>query len=89
MSADEIWTCKDGRKLAVGEMGEEHVRNALRLMLRRQREAKEKLSSPTASALLKLLVLEMCVEKRRREMDEAALHESIMESVMEDRKWGS
>jgi len=38
MREDEIWTCRDGRKIPVGEMSEEHVRNALRMILRAQRE---------------------------------------------------
>jgi hypothetical protein len=35
---DEIWTTQDGRRIKVGDMTEEHVRNALRLVLRRIRE---------------------------------------------------
>lgn len=36
---DEIWTTRDGRNVAVGDMDENHVRNALRMVLRRRREA--------------------------------------------------
>jgi hypothetical protein len=35
---DEIWTCRDGRKIPVGEMFEDHVRNALRMILRKRRK---------------------------------------------------
>lgn len=38
---DEIWTTKDGQKIAVGDMDEGHVRNALRLMLRNKRKDRE------------------------------------------------
>lgn len=31
---DEKWTTRDGRKIAVGDMGEEHVRNTLRMIVR-------------------------------------------------------
>ena len=31
---DEIWTMKDGTKIAVGDMSESHVRNALRMVIR-------------------------------------------------------
>jgi hypothetical protein len=35
---DEIWTTRDGRKLRVGEMHPEHLRNVLRMLLRRARQ---------------------------------------------------
>lgn len=38
---DEIWTQKDGTKIAVGDMTEEHVRNALRMILRKARQRVE------------------------------------------------
>jgi len=34
---DEVWTCLDGRKLKVSEMDEQHVRNALNMVIRRAR----------------------------------------------------
>ncbi len=37
MAKDEIWTTKDGRKILVSEMSEDHVRDALRLVLRKRR----------------------------------------------------
>lgn len=37
---DEFWTCRDGRKIAVGDMDESHVRNTLRMILRKCRLAK-------------------------------------------------
>jgi hypothetical protein len=36
--ADEIWTTRDGQKIAVGDMDEQHVRNALRMILRARRK---------------------------------------------------
>lgn len=41
--SDEIWTTKDGRKLKVSEMTDQHVRNTLNMILRTQREALAKL----------------------------------------------
>lgn len=38
MPDDEIWTTRDGRKIPVSEMSEEHVRNALRMVLRNRRK---------------------------------------------------
>lgn len=34
---DEIWVTRDGRKIAVCDMGENHVRNALRMLIRNHR----------------------------------------------------
>jgi hypothetical protein len=42
MSADELWTQRDGTKIAVGDMSESHVRNALRMVLRNQRRTLER-----------------------------------------------
>lgn len=39
---DEIWTMRDGTKIAVGDMGESHVRNALRMVIRTSRKKKER-----------------------------------------------
>jgi len=35
---DEIWTMKDGSKIQVGEMTEDHAKNALRMVLRNRRK---------------------------------------------------
>ena len=35
---EEIWTMKDGTKIAVGEMDIEHLRNTLRMIIRTKRE---------------------------------------------------
>lgn len=35
--ADEIWIMSDGKKIYVGEMELQHLRNALRTLLRKQR----------------------------------------------------
>lgn len=38
---DEIWTTRDGERIKVGDMSEEHVRNVLRMLLRNRRVAAE------------------------------------------------
>jgi hypothetical protein len=40
--AEEYWTTKDGHRIAVGEMNESHVRNALRMVLRKVRRARQR-----------------------------------------------
>lgn len=37
----EVWTTKDGRSVKVADMSEEHCRNVLNLMLKRNRELTE------------------------------------------------
>lgn len=34
---EQYWTTKDGRKIAVGEMTLEHLRNVLRMLIREDR----------------------------------------------------
>ena len=38
---EEYWITKDKKKITVADMDEQHVRNALRLMLKHRRELKE------------------------------------------------
>jgi hypothetical protein len=38
---EEYWETKDGKKIAVGDMKEDHVRNVLRLILRKKRYFEE------------------------------------------------
>lgn len=38
---DEIWTMRDGTKIAVGDMDEDHVRNTLRMIMRQRRLKRE------------------------------------------------
>jgi thioesterase domain-containing protein len=45
---DEIWTTLEGRKIAVGDMEESHVRNALRLILRQRRRKQAQLQAARA-----------------------------------------
>jgi hypothetical protein len=40
---DEIWTTQDGRQIPVGEMNVEHLRNVLRMILRKRRVRVEKM----------------------------------------------
>lgn len=35
---DEIWKTRDGREIPVGELGEEHAKNILRMLIRKRRE---------------------------------------------------
>ena len=43
MAADEYWTQLDGKKILVGDMDLNHLRNTLRMLIRNNRLAKEKL----------------------------------------------
>lgn len=47
---DEIWTMRDGTKIAVGDMSESHVRNALRMVMRNHRKLQLKLRQATTQA---------------------------------------
>ena len=42
---EEYWTTKDGKRIAVGDMDEQHVRNALRMVLRNRREERYDLAA--------------------------------------------
>lgn len=48
---DEIWTMKDGTKIAVSDMSESHVRNALRMVIRNMNKAKARAALRRAAAL--------------------------------------
>jgi hypothetical protein len=37
---EEIWVCRDGRRLRVGEMSLEHLQNTLRMIIRAKRTTK-------------------------------------------------
>jgi hypothetical protein len=37
---EEIWVCKDGRRLRVGEMSLEHLQHTLRMIIRTNRRRK-------------------------------------------------
>lgn len=50
---DEIWTKRDGTKIAVSDMDESHVRNALRMVIRNHRKLIEKRA--LARALVELM----------------------------------
>jgi hypothetical protein len=39
---EEYWKVKNGKEIAVGDMTEDHAKNALRLILKRDRLKKEK-----------------------------------------------
>ena len=50
LNNDETWTMRNGKKIKVGDMDEEHARNSLRLMLRNLREGKIKFAAKEDSA---------------------------------------
>jgi hypothetical protein len=85
---DELWTTKDGRVLKVGDMAEDHVRNALRMIIRRRREMKEKLENkPSFRRYIALKLLHEVFEDLRKKSDEARaemdqkMHEDIMNDI--------
>lgn len=45
---EEFWTTKDGRRLAVGEMEEDHVRSVLRMILRNRRRLRAEIARKEA-----------------------------------------
>jgi hypothetical protein len=72
---DEIWKTKDGREIKVGDMHEDHVRNALRLVIRTRRKS-------LANPRLKAMVLAVLQEWTRCQGEaDQALHESIMDDI--------
>ena len=40
--SEEIWVTKTGGRIAVGDMTESHAKNALRMLIRKFREEKER-----------------------------------------------
>ena len=40
---DEEWITKDGKKIMVGDMTEEHAKNVLRMLLRRRRDGEDEM----------------------------------------------
>lgn len=72
---EEVWTTHDGRKIAVGEMDEAHVRDTLRMVIRRARKGEAKrLAKRALEYRLKLAATGV-----------ATLHEQFED---DDRKWG-
>ncbi len=51
---DEIWECKDGRRIPVSEMSEDHVRSTLRMIIRTRRRKEELIRSSIRGALSRL-----------------------------------
>lgn len=47
---DEIWTCRDGRQIPVGELTEAHAKSILRMILRNNRIKRELRSALNAIA---------------------------------------
>ena len=90
---DEIWETRDHRLIPVGEMSEEHVRAALRLVLRRRRLLKERSGGDKRVAMVIAFTHRLRAEFQRLDaMDaeaEQRFHDELMNDVMEDKKWGS
>lgn len=73
---DEVWTTLDGRRIKVGDMDEQHVRNAFRMLIRANRLIKQERQRALRQHLLRNQ-LRSIVEKHAEEC------------IGEDRKWGS
>jgi hypothetical protein len=73
---DEVWVTADGRRLKVGQMDEQHVRNTLRLVLKNRRLEREAQSIKNRRAIL-------------RDALRAVVEKHAEECIGEDRKWGS
>ena len=82
---DEVWVTRDARRLKVSEMSEDHVRAALRMVLR----TKKRLVNAAILLHPYLKKLNEAEAKRAIEVNEAffaSLHDDVFG---EDRKWGS
>lgn len=92
---EEIWKAKDGREIPVAEMNEEHVRNALRMVLRARRKQLAKLkASPSRAHMLALIIrpflkeMDEAEQARNAEIEEAFFAQ-IYDDVFSDRMYGS
>ena len=70
MSHDEVWNCRDGRKIPVGEMDIDHVRNVLRMLIRSKRRADRRKALAAA-------IIEKAYEENERFMSEFWEQESL------------
>lgn len=95
---DEVWTTKDGRKIPVGEMGVEHLRNTLRMLIRNQRTQREKLKASLGTSRFAILaaLLRPHLQNMQHKDDvaradaEARFEEDLLNDVFgDDLKWGS
>lgn len=48
ISHDEVWVTKDGRRIEVQDLPESHVKNILRMILRKQRLDRDEAMLPSA-----------------------------------------
>jgi CRISPR/Cas system CSM-associated protein Csm2 small subunit len=81
---EEYWTTLDGRRMAVGDMDDQHVRNALRMVIRRDRKRKARLDALA-------LVLRPALKKlddKDQEREQKFFDDLYNEVMGEDRKWG-
>lgn len=87
---DEVWTTRDGRKIKVGDMDETHLRNTLRLILRKRREMQERMKAhPVTMELLKRLVQQtMRKVSEEQAAEEQRMYDDLMNEIGEDKKWG-
>lgn len=87
---EEVWTTKDKQQIPVGLMHEGHVRNALRMLIRRRRHMQELLdTNPAKGRLIKFFIGEMLRKQADDEAD-VRFEEDLYNDVFgDDRKWGS
>jgi hypothetical protein len=87
---DEVWVTRDGRRMLVGDMGENHVRNTLRMILRNRRKVREQfeksgLASTRAQLALRLLGIRIAPRPNDVEAD---WETEFWNDMSEDKKWG-
>lgn len=78
---DIVWSTRDGRRMLVSEMTEDHAKAALRMVIRQYRRKQ---------VLFSLLAAELKWEFDRtaakRALEDQQLHEDIMNEVMAETK---
>lgn len=88
-SQDEIWTCQDGRRIPVGEMSVDHLRNTLRMLLRkaRYRQAVREGRALYAELSRQLAVWEPTVGEMQDQSDAEMRNHTGMEFNAEGQYW--
>jgi hypothetical protein len=67
---DEIWKCRDGRAIPVGDMDVDHMRNVLRMLIRSKRRADRRKA-------LAVTIMAKAYEENERFMSEFWEQESL------------
>lgn len=95
MTQEEVWKTSDGREIPVGEMDEEHVKNVLRMILRRRRKMKDRIERTRGglrafAELVRPYLKEMDQREAMKQIEEdEKLFDSLNAEILEDRMWGS